>query len=67
VTNWDERTYDIEITASSKATENEKPDIFMVFDASGSMNYDINYTNGSKLIDPKLVGEDEESSKFLQR
>lgn len=64
VTNWDERTYDIEITASSKATENEKPDIFMVFDASGSMNYDINYTNGSKLIDPKLVGEDEESSKF---
>ncbi len=65
VTDWDKRTYDIEITASSKVTNNEKPDIYMVLDASGSMNYDVNYTgSGSKQIEPTMAGSDEESSRF---
>jgi Mg-chelatase subunit ChlD len=42
VANWDDRTYDITLNASSvaKAIENEEPvDIVLVFDRSGSMHF----------------------------
>lgn len=46
LTNWDERTYEIELKASSTATESSTTmtvptvDVMMVFDLSGSMNGD---------------------------
>ena len=46
VKNWDQRTYDINITAASKTTSStvierdSVADIMMVFDMSGSMNAD---------------------------
>lgn len=46
VKDWDQRTYDINITAASKTTSstvverNSEADIMMVFDMSGSMNDD---------------------------
>lgn len=70
VTNWDERTYDIEITASSKATTEEggKADIMMVLDVSGSMNWGVEFNNGEpiKNLPFEFAKSNEEDSKFCK-
>lgn len=72
VIDWDERTYDIEITASSKVTEElgGKAEIYLLLDASGSMNYSIDYdgtAGGSRYVDPVYVVDgDEEASRFCK-
>ena len=51
VTNWDDRTYDINLTATSKASEtkNTAADVMMVLDRSGSMS-DATTSTGTKFI-----------------
>lgn len=54
VTDWDKRTYDIDIKASSKLTKsttitnNEVSDTMLVLDVSGSMLFDSAHTTGSQ-------------------
>ena len=67
VKDWDERTYDINITASSKLTSTtteEKggvADIMMVLDKSGSMNYVLNEKSTPSFV---YAGTSQNASKF---
>lgn len=67
VRDWDERTYDINITASSKLTstttqeEGGVADIMMVLDKSGSMNYVYGSKNTPGFV---RVEETDSASKY---
>lgn len=67
VRDWDERTYDINITASSKLTttttqeEGGVADIMMVLDKSGSMNFAYGLKNTPGFV---MVEKTESASKF---